>query len=742
MSSRILISTLIVGLALGPLSLPSAPAAKKSSKAAASKKKKHSSLRSKRLTRAFVASRDLRPMAQQLLQNRTPAAYVGVERYALAHSKSDAGSLAWLAIGYARMLDGEYAKAVESLSKARLHAGELADYVDYLLASSYAEIDRSQDAVKTLKDFATRYPDSLLIRDARVALARGLIATGKAQEALSLLEAARTPVRPDIELTLARAWIAAGEKERAVEALYRIFYTMPSAAEADAADAELQILAKEGPVTPPSTDLRRTRADLLLQSRRSTDAVPEYQALLQQASGADVRPLQMALAVALYRSGKSKDADDLLAHMDDLPDDVNAQRLFYQLDIARPDPDKVNDLIVRLRDTAPNSAWFQEGLLSAGNMYLLKNEFESALGLYSELSTRFPSGKYGAYATWKTAWLQLRLNRLSEAKNSVERYLELYPNGSELGSALYWRGRIAEDEKELPAARAYYSKLNERFQNSYYAELGRQRLQEIGSDGEKSDDPLLAKIAMPQPSSRIEFTAPADDLGVQKSKLLENAGLVDFAVRELQQAAGAKSDWLPAEMARIYGEAGIYHRALQTVKRAVPGYYSFQLADLPRPFWEYLFPKAYWQDLRRYATSNGLDPFLVASLIRQESEFNAGAQSRANAMGLMQILPGTGKKLAKQLKIKGFDNSYLLDPSYNLQMGTRYFRELLKRYDGRLEYALAAYNAGPDRVDEWKKGTYRDMPEFVESIPFTETREYVQAIVRNVALYQRLYQSP
>jgi soluble lytic murein transglycosylase len=77
-----------------------------------------------------------------------------------------------------------------------------------------------------------------------------------------------------------------------------------------------------------------------------------------------------------------------------------------------------------------------------------------------------------------------------------------------------------------------------------------------------------------------------------------------------------------------------------------------------------------------------------------------------------------------------------------LQLGTRYFRDLLKRYDGRIEYALAAYNAGPERVDEWRKGTYRDMPEFVESIPFTETREYVQAIVRNVSLYQRLYQNP
>src|SRR5262249_14825947 len=150
-----------------------------------------------------------------------------------------------------------------------------------------------------------------------------------------------------------------------------------------------------------------------------------------------VRSLQMSLAVALYRSGKSKDANDLLGQMADVTDDINPQRLFYQLEIARPDHDRVNDLIVRLRDTAPASPWFQEGLLSAGNMYLLKNDFERAAEFYRELSDRFPQGKYGPYATWKTAWLQLRLNRLAEAKSAVERYLELYPHGAELGSALY-----------------------------------------------------------------------------------------------------------------------------------------------------------------------------------------------------------------------------------------------------------------------------------------------------------------
>jgi soluble lytic murein transglycosylase len=156
--------------------------------------------------------------------------------------------------------------------------------------------------------------------------------------------------------------------------------------------------------------------------------------------------------------------------------------------------------------------------------------------------------------------------------------------------------------------------------------------------------------------------------------------------------------------------------------------------------WEGLFPRAYWEDLKKNALANHLDPYLVASLIRQESEFNPSAVSRANAMGLMQLLPGVGRGLAKEMKIRNFSSDELLVAGTNLQLGTRYFKRMVDHYGGQVEYALAAYNAGEDRVDEWRRnGKFRDVDEFVESIPFTETREYVQAIMRNTSLYKMLY---
>jgi soluble lytic murein transglycosylase len=176
------------------------------------------------------------------------------------------------------------------------------------------------------------------------------------------------------------------------------------------------------------------------------------------------------------------------------------------------------------------------------------------------------------------------------------------------------------------------------------------------------------------------------------------------------------------------------------MKRAVPNYWAREMNALPRGYWEALFPRPFWSDLQRHASSNGLDAYLVASLIRQESEFNPGAISHANAWGLMQVLPGTGKKVAKELKIRRFNADRLLVPTVNLQIGTRYFRTMVDQFGGQVEYALAAYNAGSDRVDTWRgDGHYRDVEEFVESIPFTETREYVQAIMRNAAIYKQLY---
>jgi soluble lytic murein transglycosylase len=425
---------------------------------------------------------------------------------------------------------------------------------------------------------------------------------------------------------------------------------------------------------------------------------------------------------------------------------MNAERLFNLGEIARSAND--NDGFLRnldeLRQTAPTSSWLEQALLSAGNIYLLRHDYDRAIDSYRELQQRFPNGGRASYALWKATWLSLRQGRRADAEKGFEDLIGLYPTSGEVPAALYWRGRLAEEDGEPAKARAYYQKVSERFRNYYYGELARQQLKKLKPDSDPVHYALLDRVPPIDASTKITADAvPADNLRVQKARLLENGGLLDFSVRELRAAAEeSKGNWLAPETARMYSDAGRYDMAIQVLKRAVPGYFAVDLPSLPRPYWEALFPKPYWIDLKKFSSSNGLDPYLVAALIRQESEFNPGAVSRANAVGLMQLLPKVGKSVARQEKLKHFSTTQLFTPAVNLQLGTRYFRSMVDKFGG-FEYALAAYNAGADRVQDWQgQGKYRDVQEFVESIPFTETREYVQAILRNANVYRQLYGTP
>ncbi|PYX38417.1 MAG: lytic transglycosylase [Acidobacteria bacterium] len=679
----------------------------------------------RRIHQAFVASASLRPMAQQLLQERTPSGYTAVTVYAQKHAKEDAGALAWLVIGYGHVLDHDYAKAIEPLSRAKPRAGDLGDYVAYYLGSSYLQVGRSAEAAATLADFSNSYPDSLLTRDAHVVYAGALMAEGRAADAAALLEKDRVPLRADVELGLGRAYAAVGQTEKALAALRNVYYRMPTSAEADTANVELK---KLGSAIPPVTLAdRRTRADLLVKGKRYNDAVTDYRDLLDEVPAADRPSVLLALATALQKSGRNKDANQVLGSTPESSPDVAAQRLYWLAEVARSsdDVDGFLRLQGQLRQSAPSSPWLEQSLLATGNMYLLKKDYDHAIDAYRELQQRFPNAVRASYAHWKVAWLSLRQGRKSEAEQGFEDQIALYPASGEVPAALYWRARLAEEDSEPAKAAAYYQKLSERFRNFYYAELARQRLKVLSTSG---------KVTTDEP--------PPEDLHVQKAHLLENGGLVDFAVRELQAADTQDGNWALAETARLYQDSGRYDRAIEVMKRGVPNYFAVDVPELPRTYWEALFPKAYWGDLKRFSTQNELDPYLVASLIRQESEFNPNALSRANAVGLMQLLPVTGKKVAKEVNLHHYNPSQLYTPTVNLQLGTRYFKAMVDKF-GSFEYALAAYNAGSDRVQDWlAEGKYRDPQEFVESIPFTETREYVQAILRNANVYKQLYGTP
>ena len=235
-------------------------------------------------------------MAQQLLADRTPSAYAGVEAYARRHPKEDAGALAWLVLGYAHTLDHDYAKAIDPFNRAKAGASELGDYVAYYLGDAYLKTVHNAEALSTLVDFSKNFPDSLLIRDADLVYASALLQEGRAQEAADLLEKDRAPVRADVELAIGRAYEAAGDTQKAASAFRNLYYNLPNSFEAEVAGTELHKLGISGSLAE-----RRTRADLLFKAKHYSDAAHDYHDLVEEVTPSDRPEVQLALASALEK---------------------------------------------------------------------------------------------------------------------------------------------------------------------------------------------------------------------------------------------------------------------------------------------------------------------------------------------------------------------------------------------------------------------------------------------------------
>jgi soluble lytic murein transglycosylase len=254
---------------------------------------------------------------------------------------------------------------------------------------------------------------------------------------------------------------------------------------------------------------------------------------------------------------------------------------------------------------------------------------------------------------------------------------------------------------------------------------------------------MLKELKFPIESVHLNFEAnAATKRRMNRADLLARGALYDFAELELRNDAKGteQAHLLAMAAARMANRRGAPDQGIRYMKSIFPAYLNLPINAATLPLWKLAYPMPYKDPLLTYSFKNELDPYLLAGLIRQESEFSAKVISRSNAHGLAQIMPATGRELARRLGIKGFTPSMLFEPTVNLQMGSYYLRSLMNSLGGSLEQALASYNAGKGRVTQWlQRGEYKDPAEFVESIPFNETRGYVQSVMRNAGIYRRLY---
>jgi soluble lytic murein transglycosylase len=687
----------------------------------------------------------LAALARAYRDSPGPARRAAVEAYAQAHGRETTGALARLVLGIVEYEQRDYASALEDLRGLATKLPRIADYAAYYQGAAEVEANDPANAAQDLLPVHRSGAPSPLVGRAWVLLARALKLSQPGEAVRLLREHYSALPQPDGDINLADCYQAAGDLAHAADFYQRVYYERISGdATARAAAALITLKDTMGAAYPePLPQQRLRRAELLLEAHEYPEARREYETLAPELIGLERDRARVGIGAADFLGGDQVAAYPYLRGLELGESEADAERLFYLEEIARrlTDEDEMMAAVRRLGERYPQSAWRLKALVGAANRYLVTNRAAELAALDGAIYASFPGEPPAAQAHWRIAF-RAYLENQNEAPVLLREHVTRYPAHATAAAALYFLGRRAERESDLGAAGAYYAHLAKAMPNTYYAMLARQRLEtpELAAAGVSAGTAeFLGTLALPRATPIPGEATAATTARIERSRLLRSAGLPELADAELR--FGARSDGQPALLAmEMAAAADAPYQGLRAMKSLNSDYLNLPLTNAPERFWQFLFPMPYRAELVGSARAADLDPYLVAGLIRQESEFNPQALSRANAYGLTQVRPGTGRQFASRAGVAAFTNRILFQPAANLKIGATILRSMLDKNNGNLEQTLAAYNAGPARAAEWVTwNTFREPAEFVETIPYNETREYVQAVLRNADVYRRLY---
>jgi soluble lytic murein transglycosylase len=610
----------------------------------------------------------------------------------------------------------------------------IGDYVHYLLAEALSRSDDLAAARTAAMSVVDRYPKSRLApRALLLAATLDLRADQDASAQTVLVRLINTypdaPELPDALYLLAMTAEALGQLDAAALTYRDIRLLTPASGYADGASDRIAVLQAGGVRLPPLTPTQRIgRAERLLRGNVPDVALLEAQGIIDDTKETAVVTRALRVVVDSARNLRRYDvaARTLGVLIDRSPAERRPGLRLEQarLYVRAKDPSRALTGLDAVTGTGTEAEKAEALYLKARVLEDVNREAE-AITAYRAVAAQFPTREAAAASLWRLGWLAYGKRDSQGAQKSWTRLAGLGSAGAYRMPALYWSGRAREQAGGGGAAELYNQILAEA-PRSYYGMLAAGRL------GRAREGGVSGQIVLPpEPRAALD-----DDSSLARVVLLRRINLVEEAAAELEDAVqGAVSDPVRLYgMAGVYIEAERYHMALRIMRRHFQSLAATGDPALPRAFWEMFYPYAWRDEMRDAAQRRGIDPYLVAAVVREESSYYPRATSRAGARGLMQLMPATARLLAP--------SGDLEDPGFNIELGTRFLAGLMREFnDPRL--ALAAYNAGPRNVRQWLS-TRRsdDLEAFVEQIPFDETRLYVKKVVLSWDEYRRIYGSP
>jgi soluble lytic murein transglycosylase len=690
-------------------------------------------------SRSSLSAAQLERLSRLLKGEKSSWAYTRLSALALQKSSGVLGTRAALALGFFDYNRQHYPEAAKWFARAKRDA-LLGDYALYWTAENDLATNNDAAALAELQQFRQNYPDSVMTEQALEALGTAAIGAKRPADAVAALDAyPQTPERSALLFLRGEAHEEANQIVEAASDYRAVFEAFPTSEHAREAGVKLDFLrgTPNVQIPPIPIDDRLAHAEALFAAKDWNDARDEYSQALPQLSGAARERAQLRILECGMSLGAGPSEMIALEISDP---DVDAERS-YALAQYYWNQQQEAQMMAEIEAAAvraPASYWTEASLFLAGNYYWVQLDRAHASSYYKRVVQGFPDASDAPTAQWRVAWTET-LTRQPDAAELLEAHLRSYPNSPYTADALYWLGRLAEQAGAQPLARSYYEKLTNRYTQNYFGLLGAARLRELGPGPTQASDVLSVIPPMPDPPALDGAIPPAAAQRKARADALRSIAFDSSAELELRAAYAATHEpRLLFEAAQEAAAAGQYGAAIVTVRQIFPQLESQAFSDVPREVWLTAYSLPFESFIRHWSSKTGLDPLLVAGLIRQESAFEPDARSMSDAFGLMQLLPKTARQVAREQRLR-YSRSRLTDPDYNVRLGTAYFAGLEKQF-GSVEAALAAYNAGEDRVTFWTTGqTYHEPAEFVESIPFTQTRLYVQIITRNAAIYRRLY---
>jgi len=640
---------------------------------------------------------------------------------------------------------GNFAAGLPLVSAPELSKTSLAAYAQFYTAVALISLSRLPEADTALTAAASSPLTGSLEELVPTRLSDVALVRSDPKRAVALLSELtdKKLLSPDeVLLRLARAAERGGDMTLAVNIYRKLYYEYPLSTFSGDAQSGLSRLQTAETTSADRVSLDRKRAEALYAARRWAAAKTGFESLAADVEGDEKAALAIRIAACDYYLNRFRASRDSLApYLEDSPRAAEARFFYLSSTRGLGDKETYVRLARKLVEDFPSSPWAEETLNNLATHYITEDDDAEADLILRQLVKAFPKGRYTERAAHRIGWGAYRAGQFAEAADIFERAAAAFPRADNRPAWLYWSGRAREqlDQRALAASR--YALTVADYQNSYYGRLADKLLEKI------PDRLLPARLDTPSVAAPRIPPVPTDGL-IRELVSLE---LYDDALREVQfaQRKWGDSPQLQATSAFIRHNQGLSLKAeerfaavrgaITAMRRAYPQFMAAGGEKMPDEVLRIIFPLDYWSLITKYSTLHDLDPYLVAALMAQESTFTAEIRSSANAYGLMQLIPSTGRRYARKLGIRNFSTASLRNPETNVRLGTEYFKDLMQRF-GSAHYALAGYNAGESRVQRWiDERPTLPADEFVEEIPFSETQNYVKRILGTADDYRRLY---